>query len=196
MIYPVIDLTKESKYRRLMKFIDVLNAADISGASKLNPGEKVALVEFMLLDESFRYRRFHSYARKLVRESLSKRGYRQTVSNMNNRLYNLEIKGFLFRDVDEELHLKPSIQRMLDMFNTGDFKVVVDLSGDTSSSSITERIKDEEGLITKRKIRATQLIKENMHPEPILKDEILAEIKRQNKKEKLKVLKVTKEDAV
>lgn len=184
MIYPVIDLSKESKYRRLMKFIDLLNAADISGATRLNPGEKVALVEFMLLDESFRYRRFHSYGRKLVRESLAKRGYRQTISNMNNRLYNLEIKGFLFRDIDEELHLKPSIQRMLDMFNTGDFKLVIDLSGEVKISGLEERILDEEGLSTKRKFkRNTEVLKDEMYDSP-LKDKIMAEQKTKIRQEK------------
>lgn len=181
MVYPIIDLSKESKFRRLMKFIDILNAADITGASKLNPGEKITLVEFMLLDESFRYRRFHSYARKLIRESLAERGYRQTISIMNNRLYNLEIKGFLFRDVDEELHLKPSIQKMLDMFNSGNFKIVFDLSGDVSNSTIKERLLDEEGLNTERKIqrkiRNTKLLKQEMH-DGVPKDEILAAEKR------------------
>lgn len=183
MIYPVIDLSKESKYRRLMKFIDILNAADISGATRLNPGEKVALVEFMLLDESFRYRRFHSYARKLVRDSLSKRGYRQTISNMNNRLYNLEIKGFLFRDVDEELHLKPSIQKMLDMFNTGDFKIVIDLSGEIEQNNVEERILDEEGLDIKRKFRNTEIIKKEMYDAP-LKDLIAAQEKKKARAER------------
>ena len=176
MKYPVIDLSKESKYRRLMKFIDLLNAADISGASKLGPGEKVTLVEFMLLEDTFRYRRFHSYGRKLVRESLTQRGYSQTISNMNNRLYNLEIKGFLFRDVDEELHLKPSIQKMLDMFNTGDFKLVIDLSGEVKASEIAERIADEKGLDTRRKFRSTDVLKKEMNQGP-LKDKILAEEK-------------------
>jgi hypothetical protein len=166
-----------------MKFIDILNAADISGATRLNPGEKVALVEFMLLDESFRYRRFHSYARKLVRDSLSKRGYRQTISNMNNRLYNLEIKGFLFRDVDEELHLKPSIQKMLDMFNTGDFKIVIDLSGEIEQNNVEERILDEEGLDIKRKFRNTEIIKKEMYDAP-LKDLIAAQEKKKARAER------------
>lgn len=67
----------------------------------------------LLLPDKFRYRLF-TYGTKKYVASL----FPMSVSNLNNRIYELLEKGYLIRDTDKVIYVSPSILKAVEQFKT------------------------------------------------------------------------------
>lgn len=112
-----------SDERHLLKvYFQLLNVAQPDSSKALSEGEIRILSEFILLPEKFKYQRFGRIAKKKVIESL-KEYYDWTISslNINNRIYSMIDKEYLWRDEDSVIYVSKSIlqgaQKLLAEFN-------------------------------------------------------------------------------
>ena len=77
---------------------------------RLSDGEREVLVEFMALPDKFKYNRFSTLGRKVVRESLKKSN-----THLNRYIYFLEKKKFIYKDNDGIFCLATVLDKILNV---------------------------------------------------------------------------------
>lgn len=93
----------------LYRYFNILNTAQPSKSKRLSASEIKVLVEFILLPDKFENKRFGTLAKKKVLESLLEGGYKLTRANLNNKIYSLLEKDFLWKDTDAVIYPKEYI---------------------------------------------------------------------------------------
>lgn len=69
---------------------------------------------FLLPYEKFKYQFFSLSAKNRVRKSIIEDGWKVSKVNLNNKLYSLRDKGFLYKDEDNITHLNKTIFKTLE----------------------------------------------------------------------------------
>jgi hypothetical protein len=76
----------------------------------LAPSEKDFLIDILMLPDKYEYFRFSSIAKKvIINNTEEKTGVRQSHQNLNNKIYKLIKKGYLWKDSDGQTYFKPFI---------------------------------------------------------------------------------------
>lgn len=109
----LIKYSRLSPRQALIKFFEILNAANPDSSKILSEKEILLLVEFLLLDnKKFYYQRFSSVAKNIVIENLAKiHDWELSKINLNNKLYSLIKKGALRRDTDNVIYIQDYIYK-------------------------------------------------------------------------------------
>lgn len=99
----------------LIKLFGFYNYIQPNSSNVLTSTEMKLLAVFCDLPEKYKYARFSIPAKKKV-ISIYKELYGETLSgvNLNNKLYCLLDKGFLYRDEDKVIYLKPFLQKAIE----------------------------------------------------------------------------------
>ena len=97
----------------LYKFFELWNL--IQGKKyKLTEKEVILLVEFMLLDEKYKYFRFNTKAKKVVRDKLKKdTNWVVSDQNLSQLLAALEKKGVIKKDEDGVRYILPNLENLI-----------------------------------------------------------------------------------
>lgn len=111
-----------SRKEFLYKFFELWNL--IQGKQyKLTEKEVLLLVEFMLLDEKYKYFRFNTKAKKIVRENLKNQiNWIVSDQNLSQLLAALEKKGVIKKDEDGVRYILPNLENLIDP-NNKEFKI-------------------------------------------------------------------------
>jgi hypothetical protein len=118
-----INLSEESLFNRLFKYINVISVCKNGLVNQITEFETFLLIEFMLMDETWRYKRFSKTGRQLIRDKLVvdspvKKQYTQQA--LNNKIYALHKKGFLVKhELTQEYELAYFLQVLLDNLKKG-----------------------------------------------------------------------------
>ena len=88
----------------LSEYFNILNTAQPSKSKRLAKSEIQTLVEFLLLPEKFENKRFGSLAKTKVLEALAEQDSVITRANLNNKIYSILEKGYLWRDTDSVIY--------------------------------------------------------------------------------------------
>lgn len=123
--YPALD---ERQF--LQKYLNLYNLL-VPESQHLLPSEIDLVTEFALLPETkFAYQRFSSLAKDKVIESSAHLDWKLTKLNINNKLYALLDKKFLYRDEDKVIYLPKHLLTSLKLFREKNiFKVEIILNG-------------------------------------------------------------------
>lgn len=99
-----------SREEYLDKFFNIINCMQLDESKKLAPNEKEYLIDTLMLPDKFNYFRFSSVAKKVIMEKTKERtGHEHTYQNLNNKIYKLIKKGYLWKDTDGQTYFKPFI---------------------------------------------------------------------------------------
>jgi len=141
---------KMNKTKSLIKLFEFYNFIQPVQANLLTVSEMELLSVFCTLPEKYRHSMFSIHGkRKVIQEYKSLFGKTLSNVNLNNKVYGLLDKGFLFRDEDKVIYLKPFLRKALDDVaknNRIEFNVLIDvyeddeLSGSNEASSKGSRI--------------------------------------------------------
>lgn len=93
-------------------YIDMLDWLYSDAETTLTNREKDVLVEFMLLEDKFKYNRFGTQARKKVQNKLE-----VSYSNLQRQLGVLKDKGYIYKDADGIDCLKETLNAMIGVDN-------------------------------------------------------------------------------
>lgn len=109
----VFKLSAKEIYRRVFC---LLNSFQDNKDMLLTEGEIDILVEFMMLPrKKFEYQPFSTLAKnKVIAKMQEEKDWYISRENMNNKIYALVHKGYLWRDEDRVLYLKPHIKKLID----------------------------------------------------------------------------------
>lgn len=72
---------------------------------------------FLLPFEKFRYQMFSTLARNKVLKMAKEDDWDLSSNNMNNKLYTLTSKGYLYRDEDNIIHLNKALLKAIEQIN-------------------------------------------------------------------------------
>jgi len=105
-------------------------------SKRLAPIQLKVLQTTLLLPDKYRYRLFTYATKKYVASLLL-----MSVSNLNNRIYELIDKGYLIRDTDKVIYVSPSILKAVDHFKKhSNLTLSFEFKGSTNSPSSGENI--------------------------------------------------------
>lgn len=108
----VFKLSLWNIYRRVFY---ILNAFQDGRGNQLTDSEIDLLAEFMILPrKKFEYQPFSTLAKNKVIESAKARGWELSRENINNKIYSLTLKNYLWRDADGVVYLKPHIKKLIE----------------------------------------------------------------------------------
>lgn len=100
-------------YRRLLC---ILNAFYDDDDRKLTNTEIDLLVEFLMLPrKKFEYQPFSTLAKTKVIETANTYGWKLSRENVNNKLYALVNKEYLWKDEDGVIYWRPHIKQLIDL---------------------------------------------------------------------------------
>lgn len=105
----IINYVNLPEKKFLSQYFKILNTAQPSKSKRLTASESDVLVEFMMLPSKFENKRFGTLAKSKVIETLGKEGYKLTRANLNNKIYSLLDKGYLWKDTDSVIYPKEYI---------------------------------------------------------------------------------------
>lgn len=109
----IFKTTEKQIYRRLFC---ILNAFYDNDDKKLTNTEINLLVEFLLLPrKKFEYQPFSTLAKTKVMETAKEYGWILSRENVNNKLYALVTKGYLWKDEDGVMYWQPHIKQLIDL---------------------------------------------------------------------------------
>jgi hypothetical protein len=142
----VFKLSLKDTYR---KVFHILNAFQDKMDVKLTDSEIDLLAEFLILPRKrFEYQPFSTLAKNKVIESVRERGWKLSRENINNKIYSLVIKGYLWRDADSVVYLKPHIKKLVEQLRKSieidakySFTIEFKLNEDTPKDQ-TEELQD------------------------------------------------------
>lgn len=107
MLSKFSNLSLEDFTTLLLRFISALQPLE----RQLSPVQLEVLKKTLLLPDKYRYRLF-TYATKKYVASL----FPMSVSNLNNRIYELIEKKYLYRDEDKVIYVNPALLQAVDLF--------------------------------------------------------------------------------
>lgn len=106
-----ISQPKSSLFDMFVTYFTLINFAITDPNKQLSGAEIKLLALFMSLDqEKYKYHRFSTTGKKKVIELAEKMDWKISSININNKIYSLILKGFLFRDEDNVIYLSKKIE--------------------------------------------------------------------------------------
>ena len=110
---------KMTKIQILLKLFGFYNFIQPNSNNVLTLTEMKLLAVFCDLPEKYKYARFSLHAKKKAAQIYAEL-FGETLSgvNLNNKIYCLLDKGFLYRDEEKVIYLKPFLQSALDELTT------------------------------------------------------------------------------
>lgn len=103
-----------SRHEYLDRFFNILNCMQLDESKRLSPSEKQFLIDILMLPDKFEYFRFSSVAKKVIINKIEEEtGMRHSHQNLNNKIYNLVRKGYLWKDTDGQTYFKPYILKAI-----------------------------------------------------------------------------------
>lgn len=142
----VFKLSSREIYRRLFH---ILNAFHDNNETKLTDSEIELMAEFLNLPKKrFEYQPFSTLAKNKVIESAESRGWKLSRENINNKIYALVSKGYLWRDADGVTYLKPHIKKLVEQLRkdieiTGKYSFPVEFRlNEDETQNKTEELQD------------------------------------------------------
>jgi len=106
-----ISQPKSSLFDMFVTYFSLINFAIADPSKQLSGAEIKLLALFMSLDnEKYKYHRFSTTGKKKVIELAEKMDWNISSININNKIYSLILKGFLFRDEDNVIYLSKKIE--------------------------------------------------------------------------------------
>ncbi len=118
----MLGIFSESKTIRsaLIDLIKVVNALNPQQSRAISPGEAELLIEFLLLpDEKYKYQRFSTPAKRAVLSILKEKNLVEqnaNLSSMNAKLYSLQKKKILKKDIDGVVYVTKSLKTLFSTF--------------------------------------------------------------------------------
>jgi len=125
-------LSYRDVYRKLLHILNAFQEA--ASEEKLASSEIDLLAEFLILPKKkFEYQPFSTLAKNKVIENAKAQGWSLSRENINNKIYSLVLKGYLWRDDDGVVYLKPHIKKLIDQLRkdidvTGKYTFEVELA--------------------------------------------------------------------
>lgn len=132
--YPPLD---EKKFLQI--YLEMMNTM-LPQEKRLVPSEIELMIEFAVLPEKFKYQRFGSLAKDKVIEAAKEKRKKLTKLNINNKLYALLDKEFLWRDVDKVIYMPKHFMFALEEFRKDkNFNVLIKFKYEEENRSHTGR---------------------------------------------------------
>lgn len=126
-ISPMIKYGELSIKEKIHKLLEYLDLANSNKANRLTPLELQLLTEFLCLDAKYTYYRFSTICKRIIQANFIKEYNKKLNSiHLNNKLKDLEKKGWLTRDEDNQMAIKPVLQIMINKLELDDLTLVVD----------------------------------------------------------------------
>jgi hypothetical protein len=97
----------------LYKLFEIIDVVQIDPNNTTSNTEKKVMVEFYNLPEPFDNYRFSTLGRAEVLKRAPEGGWELSRQNMNNKIYELLKKGWLFREPDGVIRAKPWIEKTI-----------------------------------------------------------------------------------
>ena len=123
-----LDLSKDTKYQKILKLIKLLQI--FTPIKPLTEVEEKILTQFLTLDAKYTFFRFSKQARKLVLENLKDTDVTASYANMNNRLYAIKEKEWLYVDEDGQFALNHNVQNLLSKIENNDLALYIIIASD------------------------------------------------------------------
>lgn len=107
------------KREALRKLFEILNAVQLDSSKQLTDTEIRLLVEFLCLpNKKFEYQRFSSLAKtKVIQTAEEELDWVLSRENVNNKIYSMLDKGYLWRDEDSVIYLAKHIDALTKKLN-------------------------------------------------------------------------------
>lgn len=106
-----ISSPQTSMFDMFVTYFSLINFAIADPNKQLSGAEIRLLSLFMSLDnEKYKYHRFSTAGKKKVIEMAAKMDWKISSININNKIYALIVKGFLFRDEDNVIYISKKIE--------------------------------------------------------------------------------------
>ena len=103
-----------SKRDYLEKYLSILDCMQIDDTKRMAKSEKEFLIEILMLPKKYDYFRFSSQSKKFIMDKLEKETeVKHSYQNLNNKIYKLIKKGYLWKDADSQIYFKPYILKAL-----------------------------------------------------------------------------------
>jgi len=130
----------------IRSFLRILSSLNPNPQNYLTDAEINLLAEFLLLPPKYEFYLFSKVPKKKVRENLLSIGWKLSAESMNQKLYSLIDKQYLYRDEDNVIYLskylKHQTKHLLDKLNSQqDFNILITFlpppSQDETRSKVT-----------------------------------------------------------
>lgn len=109
---------------------------------QLTPVEIMILREFMLLPPRFEHFRFASLAKAEVLKALASKGFKISRSNLNNRIYDLQSKGYIRRDLDKVMYLSKYLETLRTTLSSSKLELTLIFNGIQSTPDTSKDFPD------------------------------------------------------
>jgi hypothetical protein len=122
----VVNYKHENVREALYKLLDVVDCMQFTSDNRTTDKEKLMLTEFLLLDpERFGIYRFSRWAKdQVIKQAKEEIDWKLTNRNIANKVASLIDKGLLYREVDNQVYIKPWLLRastsLVESFNKGE----------------------------------------------------------------------------